>query len=135
VPHLLHVLLVPVLLLVNAALVGGLVTMLAGIAVSPVIRSSLLGPWSVVGWYWLTFALALFLTASVYARREPGLPRRRLLLLGHAFAFYSLLWIAAGYWALGRILRGSRGWHKTERLAEQPAQLAAQTEAVARDAT
>lgn len=135
VPHLLHVLLVPLLLLVNAALVGGLVTMLAGIAVSPVIRSSLVTPWSIVGWYWLTFTLALFLTASVYARREPGLRVRQLLLLGHAFAIYSLLWIAAGYWALGRIARGSHGWHKTERLAEEPAQVAAQPEPVGRDAT
>ncbi len=134
VPHLLHVLLVPVLLLVNAALVSGLVTMLAGIAVSPVIRSSLVRPWSLIGWYWLTFAIALFLTVSVYARREPGLRLRQLLLLGHAFAIYSLLWIAAGYFALGRILRGSRGWQKTERLAEQPDPLQAQTEAVARDA-
>jgi 1,2-diacylglycerol 3-beta-glucosyltransferase len=135
VPHLLHVLLVPVLLLVNAALVSGLVTMLAGIAVSPVIRSSLVTPWSILGWYWLTFALALFLTASVYARREPGLRPRQLLVLGHVFAIYSLLWIAAGYWALGRISRGSHGWHKTERLVEEPAQLAVQTEPVGHDAT
>ena len=29
-----------------------------------------------LGWYWLTFALAVFLTVSVYARREPGLRGR-----------------------------------------------------------
>ena len=120
VPHLLHILMVPVLLLGNVALLGALVTMLAGIAVSPGLRSSLVRPGVFLGWYWLTFALAVFLTVSVYARREPGLRPRKVVLLGHAFAIYSLLWIVAGYWALGRILRGRQSWHKTERLIEKP---------------
>lgn len=134
VPHLLHILMVPVLLLVNVALLAALVTMLAGVAVSPVIRSSIAQPWVFVGWYWLTFALALFLTASVYARREHGLRLRHVMLLGHAFALYSLLWMPAGYWALGRILRGKQGWHKTERLIEKPSRLVAEPKAVAPDA-
>jgi hypothetical protein len=104
-----------------------LATMITGIAVSPGIRSSLVRPGVFLGWYWLTFALAVFLTVSVYARREPGLSPRKVVLLGHAFAIYSLLWIVAGYWALGRILRGKQGWHKTERLVEKPSK----TEAVA----
>jgi cellulose synthase/poly-beta-1,6-N-acetylglucosamine synthase-like glycosyltransferase len=120
VPHLLHILMVPVLLLANVALLGALVTMLTGIAVSPGLRSSLVRPGVFLGWYWLTFALAVFLTVSVYARREPGLRPRKVVLLGHAFAIYSLLWIAAGYWALGRILRRRQSWHKTERLIEKP---------------
>ena len=41
----------------------------------------------------------MFLTVSVYARRETGLRRRKVVLLGHAFAIYSLLWIVAGDWA------------------------------------
>jgi cellulose synthase/poly-beta-1,6-N-acetylglucosamine synthase-like glycosyltransferase len=126
VPHLLHILMVPVLLLANVALLGALVTMLTGIAVSPGLRSSLVRPGVFLGWYWLTFALAVFLTVSVYARREAGLRPRKVVLLGHAFAIYSLLWIAAGYWALGRILRGRQSWHKTERLIEKPSK----TEAV-----
>ena len=120
VPHLLHILMVPVLLLVNVALLTALVTMLTGIAVSPGIRSSLDRPVVFLGWYWLTFALAVFLTVSVYVRREPGLRPWKVVLLGHAFAIYSLLWIVAGYWALGRILRGRQSWHKTERLVEEP---------------
>ncbi len=135
VPHLLHILMVPVLLLVNVALLTALVTMLTGIVVSPAARSALARPEDFLGWYWLTFALALFLTVSVYARREPGLRLRQVVLLGHAFAVYSLLWIVAGYWALGRILRGRRGWHKTERLADKYSRPEAETEAVARDAT
>ena len=120
VPHLLHILMVPVLLLGNVALLGALATMLTGIAVSPGLRSSLVRPGVFLGWYWLTFALAVFLTVSVYARRESGLRPRKVVLLGHAFAIYSLLWIVAGYWALGRILRGRQSWHKTERLIEKP---------------
>jgi cellulose synthase/poly-beta-1,6-N-acetylglucosamine synthase-like glycosyltransferase len=134
VPHLLHVLMVPVLLLVNVALLAALVTMLTGIAVSPAARSSLARPGAFLGWYWLTFALALFLTVSVYAQREPGLRPLQVLLLGHAFAIYSLLWIVAGYWALGRILCGRRGWHKTERLTDTPGGAVAGTATMARDA-
>ena len=63
-------------------------------------------------------------------RREPGLGPRKVVLLGHAFAIYSLLWIVAGYWALGRMLRGRQSWHKTERLIEEPSK----TKAVVRDA-
>ena len=134
VPHLLHILMVPVLLLVNVALLTALLTMVTGVAVSPVIRSSIAQPWVFLGWYWLTFAPALFLMVSVYARHERGLGLRQAILLGHAFAIYSLLWIVVGYWALGRILRGRQGWHKTERLTEKPAALAAETKAVAPDA-
>ena len=120
VPHLLHILMVPILLLANVALLTALLTMLTGIAVSPNLRSGLARPGVLLGWYWLTFALAMFLTVSVYARREPGLGFWRVIGLGHAFACYSLLWIVAGYWALGRMLRGRHGWQKTERLLEQP---------------
>ena len=120
VPHLLHILMVPILLLANAALLGALVTMLTGSAVSPGLRSGIGRPEVFLGWYWLTFALAVFVTVSVYARREPGLRPLKVVLLGHAFAVYSLLWMVAGYWALGRILRGRQSWHKTERLIEKP---------------
>ncbi len=120
VPHLLHSLMVPILLLANAALPAALLAMLSGIAISPNVRFDLARPSVVLGWYWLTFALAVFLTVSVYARREPGLRLWRVIVLAHAFAGYSLLWIVSGYWALGRILCGRRGWLKTERLPDQP---------------
>ena len=135
VPHLLHALMVPILLLANVALLGALLAMLTGIALSPGLRADLARPNVVVAWYWLTFALAVFLTVSVYARRERGLGPWRVILLGHAFAGYSLLWILAGYWALGRVLRGRRGWLKTERLLERPRTPVAETELAGRDAT
>jgi 1,2-diacylglycerol 3-beta-glucosyltransferase len=120
VPHLLHMLMVPVLLLANMALMAALLGMLAGIVASANVRLDLARPSVVLDWYWLTFALAMFLTVSVYARRERGLRAWRVALLGHAFAVYSLLWMVAGYWALGRILRSRHGWLKTDRLSEQP---------------
>ena len=120
VPHLLHMLMVPILLLVNVALMAALLAMLAGVVGSPSVRLELARPSVALDWYWLTFALALFLAVSVYARRERGLGAWRVILLGHAFAVYSLLWMVAGYWALGRIVRNRHGWLKTDRLHEQP---------------
>jgi hypothetical protein len=76
----------------------------------------------------------MFLTGTVYARREAGLKPRRIIVLGHAFAGYSLLWMVAGYWAIGRILCGRRGWHKTERLAERATRPAAGMEPTPDDA-
>jgi cellulose synthase/poly-beta-1,6-N-acetylglucosamine synthase-like glycosyltransferase len=119
VPHLLHMLMVPVLLLANITLMAALLAMLAGIAESASIRLELARPGVAIDWYWLTFALAMFLTVSVYARRERGLRAWRVILFGHAFAVYSLLWMVAGYWALGRILLSRHGWLKTDRLYEQ----------------
>lgn len=119
VPHLLHMLMVPILLLANIALMAALLTMLVGVAESADIRRELARPGVVFDWYWLTFALAIFLSVSVYARRERGLRAWRMILLGHAFAIYSLLWMVAGYWALGRILLSRHGWMKTDRLHEQ----------------
>ncbi len=120
VPHLLHTLLVPVLLLANAFLLAALGVMIAGAVTTPGAWHHFARPGIALDWYWLTFALAIFLAASVYARRERGLRAWRVLVLGHAFALYSLLWVAAGYWALGRTIRGRRGWLKTERLADRP---------------
>ncbi|HEX9064037.1 MAG TPA: glycosyltransferase family 2 protein [Streptosporangiaceae bacterium] len=133
VPHLLHTLLVPVLLLANAFLLAALAVLAAGAIITPGGWHEFVRPQDALDWYWLTFALAIFLTATVYARREPGLRPWRVILLGHAFALYSLLWVAAGYWALARVIRGRRGWLKTERLADRPRQ--AELETVTDDAS
>jgi cellulose synthase/poly-beta-1,6-N-acetylglucosamine synthase-like glycosyltransferase len=120
VPHLLHFLMAPVLLLANLALLAALLVMLVGMVVSPAVRAVLASPFTAVGWYWLTFALAMFLTVTVYTQHEPGLGRWRVIALGHAFAGYSLLWMVAGYWAVGRMLRGRHTWLKTDRVLERP---------------
>lgn len=135
IPHLLHALLVPVLLLASVALVAASLTILIGAAISPGVRSHFAPPGAVLGWYWLTFALAVFLAVSAYRRREPGLGYTRAILLGHAFACYSLLWTVVGYWALGRILLGRQSWAKTERLIEQASRTAAEAEPAGTDAS
>jgi 1,2-diacylglycerol 3-beta-glucosyltransferase len=134
VPHLLHFLLAPILLLANVALLAALLAMLAGITVYPDVRFDLVRPGVILDWYWLTFALAMFLTVSVYARRERGLGAWRVIVLGHCFAGYSLLWIVAGYWALGRIMRGRHSWLKTDRLLENSHAPLAETEPARTDA-
>ncbi len=135
VPHLLHMLMVPILLLANITLMAALLAMLAGIAESASVRLELGRPSVVLDWYWLTFALAMFLTVSVYARRERGLRAWRVFLLGHACAIYSLLWMVAGYWALGRILLSMHGWLKTDRLHEQPPEPLLEASPASRDAS
>jgi cellulose synthase/poly-beta-1,6-N-acetylglucosamine synthase-like glycosyltransferase len=127
VPHLLHTLLVPVLLLCNVLLLAAFAVMLGALAFSPAARSDLLRPGVFLDWYWLTFALAVFLTISVYARRERDLGRWRILALGHAFAVYVLLWVIAGYWALGRVVRGRQGWLKTDRVVDMQPEAVAET--------
>ena len=122
VPHLLHSLLVPVLLLANVALLAALGLTVGALLFSAEGRAQLASPGLLIDWYWLTFALALLLTLTVYLRREPELGMRRALALGHAFAGYALLWMVAGYWALGRIIRGRGGWLKTERVADNHAE-------------
>jgi len=128
VPHLLHFLMAPILLLANVALLAAFLVMVAGLAFSPAVRSVVASPGAAVAWYWLTFALAIFLTASVYARREPGLGRWRALALSHAFAIYALLWMVAGYRAIGRVLQRRHGWLKTDRLLERPSEPVAAAE-------
>ncbi len=135
VPHLLHMLMVPILLLANMGLMAALLAMLVGIAESANVRLDLARPGVALDWYWLTFALAMFLAVSVYAKREPGLRAWRVILLGHAFAVYSLLWMVAGYWALGRILGSRNGWLKTDRLHEQPHEPLLDTGLVGKDAS
>lgn len=127
VPHLLHTLLVPVLLLCNVLLLAALAFMLSALAFSPAARLDLLRPGVFLDWYWLTFAAAVFLTVSVYARRERGLGFWRVLVLGHAFAAYTLLWVVAGYWALGRVVRGRQAWLKTDRVHDLQPEPVAET--------
>jgi membrane-bound acyltransferase YfiQ involved in biofilm formation len=124
---LLHTLLVPVLLLCNVLLLAALAVMLSALAFSPAARHDLLRTGVFLDWYWLTFALAVFLTVSVYARCERGLGRWRVLVLGHAFAGYALLWVVAGYWALARVVRGRQGWLKTDRVLDRSPEPVAET--------
>ena len=70
----------------------------------------------VVAWYLLTFFPVLLFAASY--RAIAGVSRLRSVALGHVFVFYGLLWVAAGFQALWRLLAGRKSWIKTDRLVE-----------------
>jgi cellulose synthase/poly-beta-1,6-N-acetylglucosamine synthase-like glycosyltransferase len=110
----------PVLLLVASCLTGSFAVSLLAAGVSAAAGGD---PW---GW-WLatTYALSFgpaLLYGLVYWRRErdagPGL--LRCALWAHAYVLYGLMWYAAGWWALTRLVRGRHGWVKTERSVEEP---------------
>lgn len=92
------------------SLVGSLLLMIGGIS-----------PWSP----WLVSAYLLAFGPScaygvVYWRieRSEGASLQRVLLWSHLYVLYGLMWYAAGWRAVGRVLRRESGWVKTERTAE-----------------
>lgn len=78
----------------------------------------------VLSWYLLSFGLAP-LIGFVYWLRERTVTLVRAIGLGHLYCLYSYLWIAAGWWAVGRVVRRRRGWAKTARTAQPSASVAA----------
>jgi 1,2-diacylglycerol 3-beta-glucosyltransferase len=52
------------------------------------------------------------------------MPLGRAIVLAHVFEIYSHLWLISGWWAVGRVLRRRRGWEKTARVVELPAETA-----------
>jgi 1,2-diacylglycerol 3-beta-glucosyltransferase len=71
----------------------------------------------IVLWYLLSFGLAPFYGFSYWLRdRDTGLIRA--IALAHVYNLYSYLWFLAGWRAFFRIIRGRRGWAKTDRQPE-----------------
>ncbi len=79
-------------------------------------------PRAFVGAY-LVAACPALLCGLVYRQREPlsGLGILRLVGYAHLYILYALVWFAAGWWALVRVVSGRKSWHKTARSAEEPA--------------
>ncbi|RSZ62058.1 glycosyltransferase [Corynebacterium hylobatis] len=79
-------------------------------------------------WTWVSTYLFAFGPATIlgliYRQSERSLGWIRSMLLGQAFVFYAFLWMIAGWTALFRLLRGKTSWAKTERLAENPEEIA-----------
>lgn len=74
--------------------------------------------------YLMTFGLNL-LYGFTYWLREPGTNLAGAIALAHGFTVYSYLWFPAGWMAVGRIIRGRRGWAKTARTSDVAVQLIA----------
>jgi 1,2-diacylglycerol 3-beta-glucosyltransferase len=76
-------------------------------------------------WLASTYALTFFpalIYGYVYWLRErgSGVPLFKVAGLAHLYVLYGMMWYAAGWWAVGRTLRGRTGWAKTDRTAEAP---------------
>ena len=74
-----------------------------------------------LGWYLLSFGLAPFY-GFVYWLKNDDVKIGRALLYAHAFSLYSYLWVFAGWAAVWRVVRGNRGWTKTDRHASTEAE-------------
>lgn len=70
-------------------------------------------------WYILGFWPAL-VTAHLARRRDPALTRARAYAMGHAFVLTNYLSYVCCWRAIFRMMRGRRGWEKTDRVAEIP---------------
>lgn len=108
-----HALLSPALILVTTFMVLSFLTFLTGAVLSGEGRSLLLRPTVLVSWYVLTFFPALVLGLAY--REGSGIGNVRLFALAHTFIVFAVTWVAAGWWATGRLIVGRRSWLKTER--------------------
>jgi cellulose synthase/poly-beta-1,6-N-acetylglucosamine synthase-like glycosyltransferase len=70
-----------------------------------------------IAFYVLAF-LPAFLLGFVFWLDDPDSSLLKALVAGHGFIFYSYLWTAAGWWAVGRQLLRRGNWMKTARVDE-----------------
>src|SRR5207247_8116003 len=78
--------------------------------------------WWMGSTYLLAFGPALMYSYTYWLReRDNGVSLLRTAGLAHLYVCYGLMWYAAGWWAVGRTLRGHTGWAKTDRVAEATA--------------
>jgi 1,2-diacylglycerol 3-beta-glucosyltransferase len=105
----------PVLLLLTSLLPPSFALALIGTGVTSAETGHLLlSPWWLPVFYGLTFGIA-GTYAYVYRTREKEIGVIRTLLLAHLYVIYGYIWFVAGWWALGRTVRGRQTWLKTAR--------------------
>jgi cellulose synthase/poly-beta-1,6-N-acetylglucosamine synthase-like glycosyltransferase len=113
----LHVLLMPYLVIVSSFMSLSFVVTMCGVAFSPLAQAQLFQQGPVLSWYALTFLPGVFL-GYVYRRHGDRTGLVRTFLYGHALVLYGIVWMLAGWWALGRIALRRRTWLKTDREVE-----------------
>lgn len=78
--------------------------------------------WWLASTYALTFGPALVFSSVYWTReRHSGVPLIKVAGFAHLYVCYSLMWYAAGWWAVGRTVRRRTSWAKTDRVTEAPA--------------
>jgi 1,2-diacylglycerol 3-beta-glucosyltransferase len=123
-PDLVYHLTGPVLLLMASCLTGSFLVSAAAAVVYAVTGDGSgadLAGWWLLSTYLLSFGPALAYS-TVYWRREraEGVSLPRCWGWAHLYVLYGLMWYAAGWRAVGRVLRGRHGWAKTARDVEAP---------------
>lgn len=73
----------------------------------------------IAAWYLLSFGLTPFY-GFVYWLRDRSTSLPKAIAYAHVFTLYAYMWLPAGWWAVGRVLRRKRGWAKTARTPEAP---------------
>jgi 1,2-diacylglycerol 3-beta-glucosyltransferase len=77
--------------------------------------------WWLASTYALTFGPALMFSVVYWTReRHSGVPMIKVAGFAHLYVCYTLMWYAAGWWAVGRTVRRRTSWAKTDRVAEAP---------------
>jgi 1,2-diacylglycerol 3-beta-glucosyltransferase len=110
----------PALLLIASLLSASFLASVAN-AVLEAARGQNPAGWWIASTYALTFGPALAFSSVYWAReRHQGVGAARTVALAHLYVCYGLMWYAAGWWAVGRTLRGQTGWAKTARVSESP---------------
>lgn len=108
----------PVLLLITTLLTFTCLLSVVAVTVTALSGRNPFGWWTLVT-YVLSFGPSM-LYGRVYwlQERDHGMSLRRAIALSHLYVCYSLMWYVAGWWAVGRAVRGRQGWAKTDRAAE-----------------
>jgi len=110
----------PAILLIASLLSTSFLVSLANCAVLAAQGRDPFG-WWVASTYALTFGPALIYSYVYWTReRDSGMRLLRVAGLAHLYVCYGAMWYAAGWWAVGRTLRGQTGWAKTDRITEAP---------------
>ncbi|WP_439901747.1 glycosyltransferase family 2 protein [Microbacterium azadirachtae] len=108
----------PFLQILSSVLSAGLLLAVSADAIEAALGTLHPSAWWLVI-YLLTFGMSFFHARTyLQAERDHALTPVRAVVLLHGYVFYSLLWYAAAWRALGRTLLRRRSWAKTARLPE-----------------
>lgn len=121
----------PVLILITTFLTLSFLTWMIGFAVN-LVAGTAQPSWLLLWTYVLAFGPGILLSLA-YRGHEPGLGYIKAIAFGHLYVVYSLLWVLAGWRAVWNQIRGKTGWAKTERVREEPGEVA-ENEALASSA-
>ena len=121
----------PIVLLTASLLTASFVVSLGNAALEA-LRGQDPAGWWIASTYALSFGPAVAFSSVYWSReRREGVGVLRAAALAHLYVIYGMMWYPAGWWAVGRTLRGQTGWAKTARVAESPTTVAPRSAAPA----